>query len=84
MAQWPRTVLAQHPDDPLFAEPAALHLRYLSSGPDFSSPWRRNKGSRHLPSACHDLFFRHSSAEGRVSRSLRGLGPVHVIADELL
>ena len=40
-------LLPQHPDDLLFGEPASLHLRSLSCGPDSSSPWRRNKGSRH-------------------------------------
>jgi hypothetical protein len=29
-------------------KPASIHLRSLSSGPDSSNPWRRNKGSRQL------------------------------------
>jgi len=46
----PGVVLPQHPDDLLFAEPASLHLRSLSCGPDSCSPWRRNKASRQCQS----------------------------------
>jgi hypothetical protein len=37
-------MLPQDLDDPLFGEPASLHLRSLSRGPDSSCPWRRSKG----------------------------------------